>query len=95
MGLSFILYQTYISNYLAAHGVSKVNATTVTRNYLYSRCLYTALCAIPGPIVASLLVEVKGVGHKCLGAKIAVLTGLFMLVSKLPGRMMLPWLLSA
>ncbi|KAJ5461090.1 uncharacterized protein N7458_002642 [Penicillium daleae] len=81
MGLNFILYQTYISNYLAVHGVGKVNATTVTRGYLYSRYLYTALCAIPGPIVASFLVEAKGVGRKRTGAGIAVLTGLFMLVS--------------
>lgn len=81
MGLSFILYQTYISNYLAVNGVSKVNALTVTRGYLYSHYLYTSLCAIPGPIVASFLVEAKGVGRKRTGAGIAVLTGLFMLVS--------------
>jgi hypothetical protein len=81
MGLTFILYQTYISNYLAAHGVTKVNATTVTRNYLYSRYLYTAICAIPGPIVASILVEAKGIGRKRTGAGIAILTVLFMLVS--------------
>jgi hypothetical protein len=81
MGLTFILYQTYISNYLAVYGVSKVNATTVTRSYLYSRYLYTSLCAIPGPIVASFLVEAKGVGRKRTGAGMAVLTGLFMLVS--------------
>jgi hypothetical protein len=81
MGLTFILYQTYISNYLAVYGVSKVNATTVTRSYLYSRYLYTSLCAIPGPIVASFLVEAKGIGRKRTGAGIAVLTGLFMLVS--------------
>ncbi|KAJ5157741.1 uncharacterized protein N7482_008841 [Penicillium canariense] len=81
MGLNFILYQTYISNYLAAHGVSKVNAITVTRGYLYSRYLYTALCAIPGPVVASFLVETKGIGRKRTGAGIASLTGLFILVS--------------
>ncbi|KAJ5689944.1 hypothetical protein N7462_004336 [Penicillium macrosclerotiorum] len=81
MGLNFVLYQTYISNYLAVRGVSKVNATTVTRGYLYSRYLYTSLCAIPGPFVASFLVEAKGVGRKRTGAGIAILTGLFMLVS--------------
>lgn len=81
MGLTFILHPTYISNYLAAHGVSKVNALTATRPYLYSRYLYVALCTIPGPLVAAFLIEVKGIGRKRTGAAIAILTGLFMLVS--------------
>lgn len=61
MGLTFILHQTYISNYLDAHGVTKANATTVTRNYLYSRYLCTSICVIPRPIVASILVETKSI----------------------------------
>ncbi|OQE36698.1 hypothetical protein PENCOP_c011G08094 [Penicillium coprophilum] len=81
MGLTFILHQTYIGNYLATHGVAQVNATTASRSYLFSRYLYVALCAIPGPLVAAILVEVKGLGRKRTGAGIAVLTGLFMLLA--------------
>ncbi|KAJ5140887.1 hypothetical protein N7448_004295 [Penicillium atrosanguineum] len=81
MGLTFILHETYISNYLATYGVSKVTALTVTRPYLYSRYLYIALCAIPGPLIAALLIEVKGIGRKRTGAGIAILTGLFMLLA--------------
>ncbi len=81
MGLTFTLYQTYISNYLAAHGVTKSDVTPVTRNYLYSRYLYTSPCAIPGPIVASILVETKSIGLNRTGAGFSILTGLFMLVS--------------
>jgi hypothetical protein len=80
-GLTFVLHQTYIGSYLAAHGVSQVNATTVTRSYLYSRYLYIALCAIPGPLLAALLVEVGGIGRKRTGAGIAILTGLFMFLA--------------
>lgn len=83
MGLTFVLHQTYIGNYLAAHGVTKVNATTASRSCLYSRYLYIALCAIPGPLVAAILIEVKGLGRKRTGAGIAVLTGLFMLLATL------------
>ncbi|KAJ5117338.1 hypothetical protein N7448_010970 [Penicillium atrosanguineum] len=81
MGLTFILHQTYISNYLTVHGVSKVNALTASRPFLYSRYLYVALCTIPGPLVAALLIEVKGIGRKRTGTAIAILTELFMLVS--------------
>ncbi|KAJ5887234.1 hypothetical protein N7504_011281 [Penicillium tannophilum] len=82
MGLTFILYKTYIGNYLAEHsGVGKVTSTTVNTSYLYSRYVYIAICAIPGPLVAALLMEVKGIGRKYTGAGIAFLTGLFMLVS--------------
>ncbi|KAJ5511219.1 hypothetical protein N7453_003322 [Penicillium expansum] len=80
-GLTFVLHQTYIGNYLAAHGVAQVSATTVSRSYLYSRYLYIALCAIPGPLVAAILVEGKGLGRKRTGAGIAILTGLFMLLA--------------
>jgi uncharacterized membrane protein len=80
-GLTFVLHQSYLGDYLAGHGVPQVNATTVTRSYLYSRYLYTALCAIPGPLVAAILVEVRGLGRKRTGAGIAVVTGLFMLLA--------------
>lgn len=83
MGLTFVLHQTYIGNYLAAHGVAQVNATTTSRSYLYRRYLYIALCAIPGPLVGAILIEVKGLGRKRTGAGIAVLTALFMLLATL------------
>ncbi|CAI7657731.1 unnamed protein product [Penicillium crustosum] len=81
MGLTFVVHQKYIGNYLATQGVSQVNATTVSRSYIYSRYLYIALCAIPGPLVATILIEVKGLGRKRTGAGIAILTGLFMLLA--------------
>ncbi|RAK95582.1 MFS general substrate transporter [Aspergillus ibericus CBS 121593] len=80
-GLTFILHKSYISTYLATKGVSAVTATSVTTPYLYSRYLYVALCAIPGPIVVGLLIEAKGLGRKRTGAIIAVLTGLFMFLA--------------
>ncbi|CAI7591183.1 unnamed protein product [Penicillium glandicola] len=81
MGLTFVLHQTYIGNYLATHGVAQVTATAATTASLYRQYLYIALCAIPGPLVAAFLVEVKGLGRKRTGAGIAVLTGLFMLLA--------------
>ena len=81
MGLKFVLHQTYIGNYLASHSVSQVSATTVTRSYLYSRYLYTALCAVSDPPAVALLVEVRGLGLKRTGAGIAVLTGLFIFLA--------------
>ncbi|KAL4805601.1 MFS general substrate transporter [Aspergillus unguis] len=80
-GLSFILHKTYISNYQASKGVSAVTAQSVSTDYLFSRYLYVAICAIPGPIVAALLIEVKGLGRKRTGAIIALLTGLFMFLA--------------
>ncbi|KAJ5593362.1 hypothetical protein N7537_010266 [Penicillium hordei] len=79
MGLTFVLHQTYIGNYLAAKGVAQINATTASRSSIYSRYLYT----IPGPLVATILIEVKGLGRKRTGAGIAILTGLFMLLATL------------
>ncbi|KAJ5719967.1 hypothetical protein N7493_006845 [Penicillium malachiteum] len=82
MGLTFILYKQYISNYLYEHsGVGRVNSTSVNTPYLYSRYVYIAICAIPGPLVAAFLMEVKGIGRKFTGAGIAVLIGVFMLIS--------------
>ncbi|KAJ5708546.1 hypothetical protein N7488_008347 [Penicillium malachiteum] len=82
MGLTFILYKQYISNYLYEHSdVGKVNFTSVNTPYLYSRYMYIAICAIPGPLVAAFLMEIKGVGRKFTGAGIAVLIGVFMLIS--------------
>ncbi|KAL4975207.1 major facilitator superfamily domain-containing protein [Aspergillus desertorum] len=80
-GLTFILHKTYISNYQASHGVPAVTPESVTTDYLFSRYIYTAVCAIPGPIVAALLIEVEGLGRKRTGAIIALLSGLFMLLA--------------
>ncbi|RAH39922.1 MFS general substrate transporter [Aspergillus brunneoviolaceus CBS 621.78] len=80
-GLTFILHKTYISTYLVTKGVASVTATTVTTDYLYSRYLYVAICAIPGPIIAGFLIEAKGLGRKRTGAVLAVLTGLFMFLA--------------
>ncbi|KAL4946097.1 hypothetical protein BDV06DRAFT_235346 [Aspergillus oleicola] len=80
-GLTVILHKTYISNYLAAHGVSAVTPQSATTDYLSSRYLYTAICAIPGPIIGALLIETKSLGRKRTGALIALLTGLFMFLA--------------
>ena len=80
-GLTFTLHKTYISKYLATKNVEAVSATSVTTGYLYSRYLYVALCAIPGPIVVGLLIEAKGLGRKRTGSIVAVLTGLFMFLA--------------
>ncbi|RAL07267.1 sugar transporter [Aspergillus homomorphus CBS 101889] len=77
-GLTFILHKTYISKFLVTKGVASITATTVTTDYLYSRYLYVAVCAIPGPIIAGLLIEAKGLGRTRTGGIIAVLTGLVM-----------------
>ncbi|KAL4970159.1 major facilitator superfamily domain-containing protein [Aspergillus stella-maris] len=82
-GLTFLLHKTYISNYLASRGISAVTPRSATTDHLFSRYLYTAICAIPGPIVAALLIEVRGLGRKRTGALIALLTGLFMLIATL------------
>ncbi|KAL4951031.1 major facilitator superfamily domain-containing protein [Aspergillus filifer] len=82
-GLTFTLHKAYISNYLAAHGVSAITPQSATTDHLFSRYLYTAICAIPGPIVASLLIEVRGLGRKRTGAVIALLTGIFTFLATL------------
>ncbi|KAL5002445.1 major facilitator superfamily domain-containing protein [Aspergillus recurvatus] len=80
-GLTFILHKTYISNYQASHGVPAATPESVTTDYLFSCYLYVAVCAIPGPIIAALLMEAKGLGRKRTGAIIALLTGLFMFLA--------------
>lgn len=82
-GLTFPLYHVYIKNYLTTKGVTAVTADTVTRDYLFSRYVYIAICAIPGPLVAGLLIEAKGVGRKRAGVGVAVITGLFIFLSTL------------
>ncbi|KAE8382760.1 major facilitator superfamily domain-containing protein [Aspergillus bertholletiae] len=83
-GLTFPLHKTSLRSYLAAtHNVAPITATTVTTPYLYSRTLYTSLCAIPGPILSSLLLQAKPLGRTRTGSAIALLTGLFMLLAPL------------
>ncbi|KAL2837626.1 major facilitator superfamily domain-containing protein [Aspergillus pseudoustus] len=83
-GLTFPLHKTYLSNYLSTtHGVTPLTATTVTRAHLFSYSLYTSICAIPGPLIAALLIETKLLGRKRTGALITILTGLVMLLATL------------
>jgi hypothetical protein len=51
---------------------------SVTTEYLFSRYLYVAISAIPGPVIAGFLIEIKCLGRKHAGEIIAVLIGLFM-----------------
>lgn len=80
-GLTFILQQQFLSLYLTTKGVSQVTPKSVTTPYLFSRYIYIAICAIPGPLVASFLIEVKFLGRKRTGALLSLIAGIFMLVS--------------
>lgn len=80
-GLTFVLHPNYLRLYLSSKGVSAVTATTVSTSFLYSRYLYVSLCAIPGPILAAVLVKTKYGGRKRTGALIALITGILMLVA--------------
>ncbi|OBT63397.1 hypothetical protein VE03_07125 [Pseudogymnoascus sp. 23342-1-I1] len=81
-GLSFTLYQTYIPNYIGAQGdFDVVSATSVSTNSLFSYYAEVATFMIPGPIIATLLIELKSLGRQRTGAILAFLTGLIMLVS--------------
>ncbi|KAB8238705.1 uncharacterized protein BDW43DRAFT_320424 [Aspergillus alliaceus] len=83
-GIIFSLHKTSLSAYLAAApNILSITPTTVTTNYLYGYYLSTALCAIPGPILAGILIQTKLLGRKHTGAVIAVLTSLFMLLATL------------
>ncbi|KAE8153639.1 major facilitator superfamily domain-containing protein [Aspergillus avenaceus] len=82
-GLTFTLHNTYLNNYLELYGVSSITPTTVATDYLFSRYLYVAICAIPGPLVATVLIETQLLGRKRTGAIVAVLTGLSMLLATL------------
>ncbi|KAL3474433.1 major facilitator superfamily domain-containing protein [Aspergillus californicus] len=82
-GLTFVLHKTYISNYLATHGVVVWTAESVTRNQLFTHYIYVAICAVPGPFLAGLLIEAKGIGRKRTGAVIALVTALFMFLATL------------
>ncbi|KAH8681089.1 sugar transporter [Xylariales sp. PMI_506] len=80
-GLTFNLWSQFLPLYLTTNGVVAVTATSVTTPYLFSRYVYVAISAIPGPVVAVFLMEAKALGRKRTGAVLALLTGLFMLVS--------------
>ncbi|KAE8367909.1 major facilitator superfamily domain-containing protein [Aspergillus caelatus] len=83
-GLTFPLHKTSLTTYLAAtHNISPITPTSVTTKYLYTRYLYSSLCAIPGPIAAGMLIQTKLLGRKRTGSAIALLTGLFMLLATL------------
>lgn len=81
-GLSFTLYQTYIINYIGEQGDFNVTSpTSVSTNSLFSFYAEVATCMIPGPIISTLLIELKFLGRQRTGAILAFLTGLIMLVS--------------
>ncbi|KAL2821201.1 major facilitator superfamily domain-containing protein [Aspergillus granulosus] len=82
-GLTFPVYKTYVTNYLSTYGVTPLTASTVTRPHLFSHSIYASICAIPGPPAAALLIETKLLGRKRTGALVALLTGIFMLLSTL------------
>lgn len=81
IGLTFTLQSQFIQLYLATKGVSAVTSTSVTRPYWFSRYVYISICAIPGPLVSSALVEAKFLGRKRAGALLSLLSGIFMLAS--------------
>ncbi|PSS05248.1 major facilitator superfamily domain-containing protein [Coniella lustricola] len=81
IGLTFTLQSQFIQLYLATKGVSAVTATSVSRPYWFSRYVYISICAIPGPLIASALVEAKFLGRKRAGALLSLLSGIFMLAS--------------
>lgn len=80
-GLTFVLYPNYLRLYLSSKDVSAVTATTVSTGFLYSRYLYVSLCGIPGPILAATLVKTKYGGRTQIGALVALLIGILMLVA--------------
>ncbi|KAL3488035.1 major facilitator superfamily domain-containing protein [Aspergillus germanicus] len=82
-GLTFPLYRTYLETYLSSHGVTPLTASAVTRAHLFSHSIYISLCAVPGPILAALLIETNHLGRKRTGALFALLTGIIMLLSTL------------
>lgn len=61
IGLGYALYYAYLPEYLASRGASTgQNSTYITwRNYAI-----TNLCAVPGPIIASIMCEMKIFGRK-------------------------------
>ncbi|KAE8387411.1 hypothetical protein BDV23DRAFT_174657 [Aspergillus alliaceus] len=71
-GIIFLLHKTSLSAYLAAApNILSITPTTVTTNYLYWYYLSTALRAIPGPILAGVLIQTKLLGRNHTGAVIA------------------------
>ncbi|GMF77062.1 unnamed protein product [Aspergillus oryzae] len=65
------------------HHTVPLPLSLLTTPYLYTHYLYTSLCAIPGPIIAGMLIQTKPFGRKRTGSAIALLTGLFMLLATL------------
>jgi hypothetical protein len=82
-GLTFPLYKTSLATYLSSNGVTTLTASAVTRAHLFSHSIYISICAIPGPILAALLIETKYLGRKRTAALFSLLTGIFMLLSTL------------
>jgi uncharacterized membrane protein (DUF485 family) len=80
-GLVFILWRQFLPLYLTTKGVSAVTPTSVTTPYLYSRYVYVAICAVPGPLAAALLIEVRFLGRRRTGALVSLATGVVMLAS--------------
>lgn len=82
LGLTFTLQQEFLQPYLSTHaGLAIVDASTVSRPYLFSRYVYVSICAIPGPLVAAFLVETPPLGRKRAGALLSLLSGVLMLAS--------------
>ncbi|KKY16016.1 putative sugar transporter [Diplodia seriata] len=72
VGLAFPLHAAFVTRWLAArHPSTNAFSTSLT----FQTHVYTALCAIPGPIVAGFLIETERLGRKKTGAAATLLAG--------------------
>lgn len=72
IGIAFPLHGTFVARWLAQHHpATDAFSTSLT----FQTYVYTALCAIPGPIVAGFLVETERLGRKRTGAAATLLAG--------------------
>ncbi|GME44800.1 putative sugar transporter [Neofusicoccum parvum] len=73
IGLGLPLHTTFTPRYLAAHGVPAMSTSLTFQTHIY-----TALCAIPGPIASAFLIEAEHAGRKKTGAAASAVAGLLL-----------------
>lgn len=83
IGLAFPLHTYFLPAYLQAeHGASALPAetsTSVSRPVWFSHHAYASLCAVPGPILAAVLIELPFLGRRFTGALLSAAAGVVML----------------
>ncbi|KAK8224750.1 major facilitator superfamily domain-containing protein [Phyllosticta capitalensis] len=81
LGLALPLFDAFISRYLlAARSLTVAQDFAAANAWTYKIYMFQALCALPGPLAAGLLIETRPLGRRRVAALASALAGVFLFV---------------